>query len=137
MKAARVITSAVVLTIGIALGFLSKPAGPTLNSPETESAPKASTSSSSSASDRVSTAFARLLHQSDFQQLAEAGSIVRDLDNREMGALLDRLERQISGDADNLLKRLLSDWTRRDPEAASAWMRPRLDGFSVDPFQFS
>lgn len=36
-------------------------------------------------------------------------------------------ERLCSDDADNLVLRLFTDWTRRDAKAASDWIRPRLD----------
>jgi hypothetical protein len=134
MTAARIVTSLVVTAIGIAFGNMSKPGDARFRPTRASESFDVATSSSSSAPDRVTATLASLLHQSDLRQLAQAGILARGLNEREMAELLDRLERLISDDADNLLLRLVADWTRRDAKAASAWIRPRLDRIARSVF---
>jgi hypothetical protein len=134
MTAARIVTSLVVTAIGIAFGIMSRPGDARFTPTRANESSDVAISSSSSTPDRVTATLASLLHQSDLRQLAQAGILARDLNEREMGELLDRLERLISDDADNLLLRLVADWTRRDAKAASAWIRPRLDRIAGSVF---
>ena len=50
-----------------------------------------------------------------------------------MGALCNNLDRVFGEERNNLLPRLLAYWTKRDPEAATAWMQPHLARFAKDP----
>lgn len=58
--------------------------------------------------------------------MAELGPMLNGLTSIQIGALLDRLDRPGVENRGALISRLVAYWTRRDPEAATAWMQPRL-----------
>src|SRR5262245_39788821 len=120
MKANRTIVCFFVTAAGIAAGVLSKPKPAAVTSftrrESSASVESNAPSPSAATTDPVATALATLLHHRDFKQLAEAGTLIRNLDRNAMTDLLNRLEGLRTEDADRLLVRLMADWTRRDIE---------------------
>jgi len=65
--------------------------------------------------------------------LASVAAALEKLSPQQLGALLDRIMTLPAradfseGDRQNRVKLLMGAWTLRDPEAATAWMRPKVD----------
>jgi hypothetical protein len=86
----------------------------------------------SSQDESVVAALTALVERDDFRQLARLGALLDELDAAQMHALLDKLDRLPAADREVFLPRLLAHWTKRDPQAATAWMQPRLAGFAKE-----
>jgi hypothetical protein len=80
--------------------------------------------------------FGLLFQSSNLRGLAKLGAALDGLDSARIGALLDRLDRPAVENRAALMHRLMSYWAHRDPEAATAWMRPRLASFARDRLRF-
>ena len=134
MKAFRQILLAV---IAAALGFLLGKTGR-----ETQPAPLQSQAGGSSrdfaapSSDKseeaLSSVLGALLDRGNFRELARLGTLLDALDSKQMRALLERIERLTPPEYEVFLPRLLAYWTKRDPQAATEWMQPRLAGYAKD-----
>jgi hypothetical protein len=85
-----------------------------------------------SSEDALGTALSTLVGKCDLRGLAELGSALRELDSTQIGKLLDRIERDTSQPPSARLNWLFEWWVKRDPAAASAWIRPRLDAAVQD-----
>ena len=82
---------------------------------------------------KLSAALTALKEPRNFREVARLGGLLAALDSGQMRGLLDRIEKWPSQEADSLVPRLLANWTKRDPEAATAWMQPRLARYLQDP----
>ena len=86
----------------------------------------------SSQDEAVTAALTALMARDDFRQLAQLGRLLDQLDSAQMRAFFDKLDRLPSPDREVFLPRLLAYWTKRDPQAAAAWMEPRLAAYARD-----
>ena len=82
------------------------------------------------------TALAELLRPAgDLRGLASLGAALDRLDSAQIAQMLDRLDGRASTIRENFDDRLawiFARWMKRDPSAASAWVRPRLDALAQD-----
>jgi hypothetical protein len=93
----------------------------------------ASGSTKNSNDDAIAATFSALLARGDLRELARVGTLLDALDAAQMRALFDNLDRLSADERGNLLPRLLTYWTKRDPQAATAWIQPHLARFAKDP----
>src|SRR4030095_6852909 len=52
--------------------------------------------------------------------------------SQAMSALMARVKPLPPAEHEVFLRRLLANWTKRDPQAATQWMQPRLAGYAKD-----
>lgn len=81
--------------------------------------------------------FGLLFQSNRLRGMAELGAALDRVDSSQIGALLERLDRPAVENRAALMHRLMSYWARRDPEAATAWMQPRLALLYWDRLRFS
>lgn len=74
----------------------------------------------------VSTVVTALLASDDLRELARISPLLATLDREQMRALTNQVDRMPQRDRSVLLPRLISFWTRSDPEGATEWMQPHL-----------
>lgn len=68
----------------------------------------------------------------DLPSLARLGTALTQLDSNQIATLLNRFEHDDAGRFDDRLAWLFAWWLKRDPAAAHAWVRPRLDAATQD-----
>lgn len=66
------------------------------------------------------------------RDLARIGPLVDELTQEQMFTLMDKLEQSRDERVDAVLLRLLARWTKRDPDIATKWMKPRLARYAKD-----
>jgi hypothetical protein len=82
--------------------------------------------------DALARALGALRAGSDLDALAEFGAVLKDLDSPQIATLLDQLERNEIQRYDDRLGWLFAWWMKRDPKAAEAWIRVRLNRAASD-----
>lgn len=85
-----------------------------------------------SSNDPLGSALGEIAGRTDLASMARLGTIVDGLDSGQMGQLLDRFVRAPSDLFHERLEWILARWTKRDPAAAAAWIRPHLDAAAQD-----
>ena len=129
----NIILPAVAAITGFALGFLRWATASPHSAPMTVPAPLAEEPATSVGYEALS----EFLADGNFRQFAKLAAMMEKLDSQKLAAVLDRLASRRSGEADYLLPAIVAQWTRRDPDAAFAWMQPRLLRLSRGAFFFS
>jgi hypothetical protein len=135
MKAFRqILIAAVAAVLGFSLGMVGKK--PRHNSapvlPEGSSSSPVAVSSHEADDEAVSVAMSALLDRGNLPELARLGALLDTLNSAQMSALLERVERLPPPEHEVFLRRLVGYWTKRDPQAATEWMQPRLAAFAKD-----
>jgi hypothetical protein len=90
-------------------------------------------SAAASVDDVVQASLGALLGEGGFRAMAQIGRCLEELDDDKLGVLLTKLE-LLPEKAASLLPRLVAGWTRRNPEAATAWLQPRLERWARNPW---
>ncbi len=123
----RILLSLCAAAIGYSVGFLQRPELPA--SPQAASiyTPE---STATDTGEHAAQAVSAFLSTGDFRQLARIGPLLEKMSATQIGALLDRLTSLRSGDGEALIPMILAHWTRQSPDAAFAWMEPRLAQFA-------
>ena len=123
----RILLPLCAAAIGYAAGFLQRPEP----SASPQSAPISAQESAATATDEhAAQAVSAFISTGDFRQLARIGPLLEKMSDAQIGALLDRLTSLRSGDGEALIPMILAHWTRQSPDAAFAWMEPRLARFA-------
>lgn len=127
----RPIPILIAVVTGAAVGFLARPETRSPDAAKPSVTGEKSTSAESR--DPIDTILGALTQQGAFRQLAQIGELLNELDDEQMAQLMNRLSKLPRNERDILLPRLMAEWTRRNPQAATEWMRPVVVRFSRDP----
>lgn len=133
------VLAAVVGFIAGVISYDSRQPAQSETSKEAKLVSKAADLAAGSRTDKTSTesqVLGLLFQSHSFRDLAELGAVLSKLDNARIGELLDRLDRPGVENRTALMHRLMAYWTKRDPDAATAWMKPRLAQLLWDNLRF-
>ena len=135
MKTLRGIFIALIAAaLGFSLGKIGGETQPVAPQSKAAGSSRATAASPSDAADEaVSRVLGALLDHGNFRELARLGTLLDALDSTQMRALLARIERLPPSEYEVLLPRLLANWMKRDPQAATEWMQPRLALYAKEP----
>ncbi len=134
MKApGHILAALVAAVVGYGVGTISKVAHhPAADEGVGASSSTSATQSPSAGEAALTEVMSALLNRGNLRELARLGALLDALDASQMHALLERVEGLPSTDREVFFHRLLGYWTKRDPQAATEWMQPRLTGYAKD-----
>ena len=121
--------------LGYALGSITdarRPSPPPTASMSPQRGSGTGSTTHATRADALAAALSALMDRDDFRQLARLGALLERLDASQMRELFDTLNRLPEPERDVLLPRLLAYWMKRDPQAATEWMQPRLAACAKD-----
>lgn len=116
---------------GGTLGFLSRPAANTGASGGRADAQKETVSLKEA--NPIDEILGVLTQPGSFRQFAQIGDLLQGLNDERMAELMNRVSKLPRDERSILLPRLMAEWTRRSPQAATEWIRPNIDRFSRNP----
>jgi hypothetical protein len=128
----RIIPIVIAAGIGATAGFLTRP----MVAPPTAAKVPGTAENRVLAEqrNRLDAIMGSLTQRGAFRQLAQIGDLLSTLDDKDMAELMDRVSKLPGDERGILLPRLMAEWAKRSPEAATAWIRPKVDRFSRDPY---